>query len=137
MGWLAILFGLLLLAIVVAADTSNLGPFYRVYDFSYGDKVGHFVLFGSLSLLSCLALIRLVPHRSPAQVAVAVAVLIATMAGMEEFSQLWIATRKPDALDLLAGYAGIGAFAFVAVWLQGSHLYTVQRWLGGRVRTDV
>ena len=137
MGRLAILFGLSLLAIIGAADTSNLGLLYWVYDFPYGDKVGHFVLLGGFSLLSCLALIRLLPDRSPAQVALAVAVLIATMVAMEEFSQLWIASRKPDAFDLLAGYAGIGAFAFVAVWLQGRHVSTANRWFRRRVRTDV
>jgi hypothetical protein len=117
MGRLAILFGLLLILIIAGADTRNLGPLYWVYDFPNGDKVGHFVLFGGLTLLSCLALIRLQPLRPPGQVALAVAGAITLIATLEELSQFWVESRTPDGLDLFAGYLGIAVFGWLAVWL--------------------
>jgi VanZ family protein len=117
MGRLALLFGLLIVAIIAAADTSSLGPLYWLYDFPHGDKAGHFVLYGILTLLCCLAMMRLRPDISPATLALAVTAILALLAGAEEISQRLISSRNPDLLDLLAGNAGMAAFATAAVWL--------------------
>jgi hypothetical protein len=38
--------------VIVLADTGDLGFLHAAYDFPGGDKAGHFVLFGMLSLLT-------------------------------------------------------------------------------------
>ncbi len=53
----AILCGLAILLIVILADTRRLGFLGVIYDFPNGDKVGHFLLFGLLSLLVNLAVV--------------------------------------------------------------------------------
>jgi hypothetical protein len=136
MGRLAILFGLLLVLIIVGADTRSLGPLYGVYDFPNGDKVGHFVLYGGLTLLTCLALIRLQPERPARQVALMVAGAITVVVTLEEFSQFWIDSRSPDARDLLAGYLGVAVFAAIAVAIQAI-LPPVAATVGTKSRTDV
>jgi len=127
MGRLALLLGLIIVAIIAAADTSNLGPLYQAYDFPHGDKVGHFVLFGSLALVTCLALLRLRPDDPPDRVALAAIVVLGIVAAAEEFTQIWIATRKPDLLDLLTAYAGMSLAACLAVQLQKPPPWGVSR----------
>ena len=57
MKWLAILFSLLIILIIVLADMGALPQFLQVWkDLPYGDKVGHFILYGILTLLVDLAL---------------------------------------------------------------------------------
>ena len=51
MKWLTILFALFLILIIVLADTGRLGMLAIVYQIPYADKVGHFVLYGILTLL--------------------------------------------------------------------------------------
>jgi polysaccharide biosynthesis protein VpsQ len=136
MGRLAILFGLLLALIIVGADTRNLGPLYWVYDFPNGDKVGHFLLYGGLTLLTCLAVIRLLPDRPAHQVALMVACAITVIATLEEFSQFWIASRTPDARDLIVGYLGIAVFGALALGLQAI-LPPSSEPVSARSRTDV
>ena len=136
MGRLAILFGLLLVLIIVGADTRSLGPLYWVYDFPNGDKVGHFVLYGGLTLLTCLAMIRLRPERPARQVALIVAGSITILVTFEEFSQFWIESRTPDARDLLAGYLGVAVFAAIAVALQAI-LPPAAAPISAKSRTDV
>jgi polysaccharide biosynthesis protein VpsQ len=114
----AILFALLIAALIAGADTRHLGPLAWVYDFPYGDKMGHFTLYGVLTLLCSLAVMQLQPSRNPGRVALYTAVIIAAVVGIEEFSQLWIPSRSPDFFDLLAGYTGIATFAYLAVRLR-------------------
>ena len=47
----AIIFGLFMVLIIILADTGHRGALPKVYDFPYGDKVGHFTLFGLLSFV--------------------------------------------------------------------------------------
>ena len=65
MKWLAILFGILVVVIIVLADAGTLprylGPFY---DFPNGDKVGHFLLYGILVFLINLTLFQVLPPSS-------------------------------------------------------------------------
>jgi hypothetical protein len=50
MKWLALVFSVFILAVIVGADMGTLLHAIRaLYDFPNGDKVGHFVLFGLLS----------------------------------------------------------------------------------------
>ena len=62
MKWLAFAFVAFILAVIVGADMGILPEaIHRLYDFPNGDKVGHFVLYGILTLLLDLALFRARP----------------------------------------------------------------------------
>jgi VanZ family protein len=104
---IAILFTLFIILVIVLADTGSLPPsLKRMYDFPYGDKLGHFVLFGLLNFFITLAAIRSFPARTPKLVALSI--------GLEEFSQRYFARRTFDLVDLMAGYLGLMVGGFVA-----------------------
>jgi polysaccharide biosynthesis protein VpsQ len=120
-GWSAVAlvgcalgFGAFLAAIIVMADMHRLGFLYSVYDFPYGDKAGHFVLFGTLSFLADAALFKLLPRREPRRMALITSMVIALLVSLEEASQAWMPSRTLDAVDLLASYAGIATGGLVA-----------------------
>jgi VanZ family protein len=112
------LFTLFLASIVYAADTGIGKP---VFDFvrylPLGDKVSHFLLMGTLSILANLSLQtrtlgggRLAPGIGT--------VLVTTVVVAEEFSQIWVPARSFDLLDLTADFLGIagGEMAARALW---------------------
>ncbi len=124
MKWLAILFGIFVVAIIVLADLGTLprylGP---IYDYPNGDKVGHFFLYGILTFL-----IDLTFFRSPAQgnsaavkpgrrrVAVMIGLVLTFAITVEEFSQkLFSDHRTFDLVDLACSYLGIIFFSWLAV----------------------
>ncbi len=111
----AILFGLVILAIIVLADEGRLGFLYALYDFPYGDKVGHFILFGLLSLLINLSVFEARPNADKKRLAVIVGLILAFLIGLEELSQIWFPTRSFDLLDLAASYLGVAFFAWLAI----------------------
>jgi VanZ family protein len=120
---LALGFAAFIALLIVLADTRNLGPLYVFYDFPYGDKVGHVVLYGTLMLLSSLALMQFrggASSRSVLMVGGAMVVLVS----LEELSQLMFPARTVDLLDLAASYTGIAWFGclslFVAEWRRAS-----------------
>jgi len=118
---LAIFFGLFIFVIVVLADTRHLGFLYAVYDFPFGDKVGHFFLFGLLSLVINLSVLGSVsepliqPQVDNKRKVVKASLILALFVGLEEFSQRWFPSRTSDLFDLSASYLGIAFFAFVAL----------------------
>jgi polysaccharide biosynthesis protein VpsQ len=119
MKWLAILFALLLLLIIVLADMGALPPFLQVWkDLPYGDKVGHFILYGILTLLVDLALFRALPNRSRKWVAVISGLILALLIGLEEFSQRYFANRTFSLRDLAASYLGVIFFSWLALRIE-------------------
>jgi glycopeptide antibiotics resistance protein len=110
---LTILFAVFLLVIILLADAGSLGFLYFVYDFPYGDKAGHFILFGIFSFLLNLTFLRSRPISTLKRVAVTVTVTLALVIGLEEFSQGLFAHRTSDLLDLLSSYTG----AMLGAWL--------------------
>jgi hypothetical protein len=116
---LSLAFALVLTAIIVLANLGRLGFLYDLYSFPYGDKVGHFVLFGLLSLLLNLALFQLTPRIQPHRLAIWVSAGIALVVTVEELSQIWLPSRSTDWLDLGASYAGIALLGAAAVVLRG------------------
>ncbi len=82
----------------------------------YGDKIGHFCIFGFLTFVSLFAsrfhhfyLKRLRVYSA------ALAVTVVVIA--EEISQGFIPSRTLDAGDLIADMAGIVLFSVGAIWL--------------------
>jgi VanZ family protein len=115
MNRIAILFTLFIILVIVLADTGSLPPYLkRMYDFPYGDKLGHFVLFGLLNFFITLAAIRSLPARTPKLVALSIGLTLALLIALEEFSQRYFAKRTFDLVDLMAGYLGLMVGGFVA-----------------------
>jgi VanZ family protein len=111
----AILYAILIVILVLAADTRHLGSLRQVYDFPGGDKVGHFVLFGILSLLMNLSVLQGRPAAGMTRSVILYSLLLAGLVGLEELSQQWIPSRTSSVLDLAASYAGIAFFAWLAL----------------------
>jgi len=90
----------------------------------YGDKLGHFCLFGLLTLFINLAFkfktIKLVGH----EIYLAV-LIVSTFVVLEEFSQYFVATRTLDVFDLIADFLGIAVFSAISLWLS-KKLYPVK-----------
>lgn len=115
MKWITILFTLFILLIIVLADTGNLGILKLVNRLPYGDKAGHFILYGILALLVDLTFFRSVPLRSPKQIAVVCGLILALLIGLEEFSQQYFAERTFSYEDLIASYLGVIFFSWLAL----------------------
>jgi VanZ family protein len=120
---LAIAFGIFIVIIVILADTRNLGFLYSIYDFRFGDKVGHFLIFGLLSLVVNLSVLETgspSDASTPASLetirsVIKTCLILALIVGLEEFSQRWFPSRTSDWFDLSASYLGIASFAFLAI----------------------
>jgi len=112
MKWLTVLFSLFIVLIIILADQGKLG-FLHVLTAHNLDKVGHFVLYGILTLLFDLTLIRALPNRSPKRVVVSTGLILAVLIGLEEFSQKLFPTRTFDLIDLTASYLGVIFFSWL------------------------
>ncbi|MCL1065562.1 VanZ family protein [Shewanella olleyana] len=93
----------------------------------YGDKLGHFCLFGSLTAISLLAskcaffTLNYDPSnpinpRKPIRIYYAVGI-ISIFVLLEEISQGFIATRTFDISDLIADVLGISLFSYITIKL--------------------
>lgn len=112
---LAIFFTLFVILIIILADAGKLGVLGFVNQIPYGDKAGHFLLYGILTLLLDLTFIRSLPHRSPRLIVVSTGLLLALLIGIEEYSQNFFATRTFSLLDLAFSYLGVIFFSWVAL----------------------
>jgi uncharacterized membrane protein HdeD (DUF308 family) len=65
MKWLTFFFALFILLIIILADLGKLGILRVINQIPWGDKAGHFILYGILTLLLDLTFIRSFPNRSP------------------------------------------------------------------------
>ena len=110
---LAAAFFLFIAFIVVLADQGRLPGFVTVLvDFPNGDKVGHFLLMGGLSLL-----VNLAQPASSGRRHILAILLVALLVALEEASQSWFGTRHPDLADLAASLAGILFLGGLGWWL--------------------
>src|SRR5574341_1017053 len=109
----AVACAIFIVAVVLMADTRRLGFLGVIYDCPFGDKVGHFVLFGGLSLLVNLSVYEAMPQPNIRSALVA-NLTIAVLIGLEEVSQLWIRSRTFSLVDLAASYVGVAGFAWLA-----------------------
>lgn len=115
MKWLTILFALFIIWIIVLADQGNLGILKAVNQIPYGDKAGHFILYGILTLLLDLTLMRSLPIRSPKRVVMSIGLILALLIGLEEFSQQYFPSRTFDLIDLTFSYLGVIFFSWFAL----------------------
>jgi polysaccharide biosynthesis protein VpsQ len=116
MKWLAILFTFLILLIIVLADMGALPHFLQVWkDLPYGDKAGHFILYGILTLLVDLALFGARLNQSQKWLTVTSGLILALLIGLEEFSQRYFANRTFSLKDLAASYLGVIFFSWLAL----------------------
>jgi hypothetical protein len=119
MKWLTILFALIIILIILLADTGNLGFLGIVYHIPYADKAGHFILYGTLALLINLTFFRSVPGRRRIWMAVLCGVALALLTGLEELSQRSFPNRTFSLADLSASYLGVTCFSWLAVRIMG------------------
>jgi VanZ family protein len=92
------------------------GALARLYAFPGGDKVGHFVLMGTLALLVNLSLsarrVRIGSRRL-----LLGSLVVAIVITLEEATQILLAHRSADVLDLVCSYLGIWVAGYLAVRL--------------------
>lgn len=118
MKWLTASFVLFIILIIFLADTDRLGILAFINQIPYGDKVGHFVLYGILTLLIDLTLFSSVfalKLLSPGRLAVVGGLILALLIGLEEYSQKFFASRTYDLIDLTFSYLGVIFFSLVSL----------------------
>jgi len=106
------LFVLFIIIVIILADMDQLGFFVIINKIPYGDKIGHFILYGILTLLLDLTLIRSFPNRSPKLIALSTGLTLALLIGLEEFSQKYFSSRTFSFVDLAASYLGVLFFSW-------------------------
>ncbi len=111
-----------LTVIVIGANQASLPDFLRsVYSFPGGDKAGHFLLMGTLSLLVNLSLgLRQVKFFSRRLLSGSLIVLVVVT--LEEASQLWSTVRTFSLVDLGFDYMGIIGGGYLATLLNRLNL---------------
>ncbi|MCA2001111.1 MAG: VanZ family protein [Chloroflexi bacterium] len=103
----SLLFLAFILALIVLADTGSLPPFIRaLYRFPYGDKAGHFILFGLLNFFLTQTVLSSNSNPRRRLAAVSMGLILALFIALEEWSQQFFASRTFDLRDLLASWLG-------------------------------
>jgi polysaccharide biosynthesis protein VpsQ len=118
MKYIAVLFTIFILLIIFLADRGQLGSIGYLYDFPYGDKVGHFILFGLLNFFITLAGLRALPLQRPKLIALSIGLILALIIGAEEYSQKFFENRTFDLIDLTASYIGLIVGGWMALKLK-------------------
>ena len=121
MKWIAVLFGLFIIVIIMLANLGKLGVMRFINNIPYGDKVGHFILYGILTLLFDLSFLRRsvdmpsAPVRTnPRPIVLRIAFILALLIGLEEYSQQYFPSRTFDLVDLAFSYLGVAFFSWLA-----------------------
>lgn len=119
MKWIAIVFALFISFVIYLENNRIPNVFHDIIrSVPHGDKIGHFVVMGSLALITNLA----IGNRKSCRwkigrwVVLGGTTIVTVLATLEEFSQLFIASRTFNPLDLLADYLGIGLANILALW---------------------
>ena len=115
MKHLTILFTLFIILIIILADLGQLGFLKLLNQIPFADKIGHFVLYGILTLLLDLTLTRTLPHPSRKLTVLRIALILSLLIGLEEYSQQFFAKRTFDLVDLAFSYLGVFFFSWVAI----------------------
>lgn len=114
----ALCFFSFILWVIYQANTGKESVFFQlVASIPYGDKLGHFCLFGILTLLSNLALNFTLITCLTVKFYLG-SLLVFIFVTLEEFSQFFIANRTADFSDLFADIFGIIVFSYITFYLQ-------------------
>lgn len=114
MKYLTILFTLFIILIIILADLGQLGFLKILNQIPFADKIGHFILYGILTLLLDLTFTRALPHPSRKMVILRIALILSLLIGLEEYSQQFFTKRTFDLVDLTFSYLGVIFFSWVA-----------------------
>ena len=112
----AILFFLFICWIILAADQGQ--DFFvmkQVRRLPYGDKGGHFILYGILTLLVNLALNNRVVRIGKRSFLLG-ALLVGVFAVLEEFTQLALVSRNFELMDIACDLIGILVFSYLSLF---------------------
>lgn len=118
MKWMALLFGVFIIGIIILADMGRLDILGFVNAIPYGDKAGHFILYGILTYLIDQVYIQKQTHPlrlSPKLIVLRIALILALLIGIEEFSQRYFENRTSDWVDLIFSYLGVTFFSWLAL----------------------
>jgi VanZ family protein len=115
MKWLTLFFTLFILLIIILADLGRLGILELVNRIPFGDKAGHFILYGILTLLLDVTLIRVLTKHSPRLLVLVMGLILALIIGLEEYSQQFFAKRTFDLVDLGFSYLGVACFSWLVL----------------------
>ena len=115
MKYIAALFLVFIIGIVILADTDHLPAFvHAIYAFPNGDKLGHFGLFGALNFFLTRAFLSSLPTRPRGWVTLSVGLILSLAITLEEFSQMFFSARTFSLLDLFASLIGVVVGGWVA-----------------------
>ena len=116
-----------ILWIIYLANTGGSSIFFElIRGIPYGDKLGHFGLYGVLTLLFNMASgfksFTLLSYAKSGLRYQKIhcywgTLLVTSFAVIEEISQGWIDNRTLDGQDLLADFVGISCFTLVSFWI--------------------
>lgn len=115
MKWAAILFALFIVLVIVLADAGRLGILSSFNSLPFGDKAGHFILYGILTLLIDLSFFPSLPLQNRTRLAVKIGLILFLLIGLEEISQQFLANRSFDLVDLTFSYLGVIFFSWLAI----------------------
>ena len=121
-----VLYGTFIVASVLWVDTTAPSPgdilywpFHWFYGIPHLDKVGHFILFGILTLLIDLTAFEARPRRSVIWTAVLCSLGLAALISLEELSQIWLPLRDPSITSLASSLLGVAVSTWLAIWIWG------------------
>jgi len=115
MKWLTVFFTLFIILIIILADMGKLGLLKMINQIPFGDKAGHFILYGILTLLLDLTLLRSLRTPDPNLLVLRVALILVLIIGLEEYSQKYFPHRTYDLVDLTFSYLGVIFFSWLAL----------------------
>ena len=110
---LTVVYIVIFAGIIILADINGTKYFRFIQYLPYGDKVGHFVLMGFLSLMVNLAL-RARNFQIWKFKYLLGSLIVTAVVLVEEISQIFIRGRTFDLGDLLFGFVGIVIFGEIA-----------------------
>ena len=119
MKYVSAFFLLFIITVIVLADQGSLPVFMKVmYRFPYGDKAGHFILFGLLNFFITSAFLSSHLPQPRSRLTLSVGFVLALFIGAEEWSQQFFSTRTFDLIDLSASYLGllVGGWMAYKIW---------------------
>ena len=119
-AYLGVIFFIFILWVIYMADTGQHSLFFDlVKSIPYGDKLGHLVLFGFLTLGANVGtkfkIIKIFGLRLFLG-----AVLVSLFVVGEELSQYFVPSRTLDVIDLFADFIGVLTFVAISLYMKSN-----------------